>query len=86
MRRGEKDGCRRHDGTGRLSWGETEESKIRDNIIEGGIIGLKRNQALGRFPNICKDDTNRQSKQQRRGYLKCSLLIMRLMTNSYAIV
>ena len=38
--------------------GRIEESKIRDTIIEGAIIGLKRNQALRKCPEIYKDDTN----------------------------
>ena len=32
--------------------------KIRDTIREGASIGLKRNQALGKCPEIYKDDTN----------------------------
>ncbi|EGV99701.1 Olfactory receptor 181 [Cricetulus griseus] len=34
-----------------------EESKIRDTIKEGASKGLKRNQALGKCPEIYKDDT-----------------------------
>ena len=32
------------------------ESKERDILIEGAIIGLVRNLALGEFPEIYKDD------------------------------
>ena len=35
-----------------------EESKKRDTITEGIIIGLKRNLAVGKCPKIYKDDPN----------------------------
>ena len=31
---------------------------MRDTISEGAIIGLRRDLALGRFPEIYKDDMN----------------------------
>ena len=34
------------------------ESKERDILIEGAIIGLARNLALEKFPGIHKDDLN----------------------------
>ena len=37
-----------------MSGGRIEENKIRDTIIQGAIIGLKRNQALGKCPEIYK--------------------------------
>ena len=37
--------------------GRTERgSKERDTLKEGAIIGLGRNQALGKFPGIHKED------------------------------
>lgn len=48
----------------RFSVGERiEESKMRDIMIEGAIIELKGDLALGRIPENYKDDTNQQSKQ-----------------------
>ena len=41
-----------------MSWGRVKGSKKRDTIIEGSIIGLKRNLALGKCSEIYKDDTN----------------------------
>ena len=34
------------------------ESKERDNLIEGDIMGLVRSLILGKFPGIHKDDTS----------------------------
>ena len=34
------------------------ESKKGDTLITGAIIGLKRNMALGKCPEIYKDDPN----------------------------
>ena len=41
-----------------MNGGTIEESKKRDTIIEGAIIGLKRNLAVGKCPEIYKDDNN----------------------------
>ena len=41
-----------------MSHGKIEESKKKDTIIEGAIIGLKRNLALEKCPEIYKDDPN----------------------------
>ena len=38
--------------------GRIEESKRRDTIIEGAIIGLKRNLAPGKCPETYKVDPN----------------------------
>ena len=66
--------------------GGIEETKIRDALMEGAIKGLKANQALGKYPEIYKDDTTYQSKQQWRGYLKYPQIIMRSITKLYAII
>ena len=57
----------------------------RDTIKEGDILGLKRTQALGKWLEIYKND-NSQSKKQKKGYLRNPPLLMRLMTNLYAIL
>ena len=42
-----------------MNWEEErEESKERDIFIEGAIMGLVRNLALGKFPGIQKDDSS----------------------------
>ena len=35
---------------------DRDESKERDILIEGAIMGLARNLALNKFPEIYKDD------------------------------
>ena len=35
---------------------DRDESKERDILIEGAIMGLARNLALEKFPGIYKDD------------------------------
>ena len=37
---------------------DRDESKERDILIEGAIVGLARNLALGKFPGAHKDDPN----------------------------
>ena len=40
-----------------MRWGRTEtESKERDILIEGVIMGLARNLVLEKFPGIHKDE------------------------------
>ena len=53
-----KEGERRTREQEDLVRGRIEENKKRDTITEGAIIGLRRGLALGRFPEIYKDDTN----------------------------
>ena len=44
---------------GQLRWRkDRNESKERDILIEGAIMGLARNLALEKFPGIEKDDTS----------------------------
>ena len=56
MRRGDGEGFRGHEGAERLSQGKTD--KNGDIKIEGDILGLQRNQALGKCLEIYKDDTS----------------------------
>ena len=56
MRSGEEEGWGTHREQEGYIGGRIEESKIRDTIRKGAIIGLKRNQALGKCPEIYKDD------------------------------
>ena len=45
--------------SGKVEMGERiEDNKNRDTIIEGDILGLQRNQALGKCLEIYKNDTS----------------------------
>ena len=41
---------------GQIGGRTKRENKERDILIEGAIMGLARNLALGKFPGIHKDD------------------------------
>ena len=41
---------------GGVGGGTERESNERDILIEGAIVGLGRNQVLGKFPEIYKNE------------------------------
>lgn len=45
-----------HEGSKVPVGGRTEESKERDTLIDGAIVDLTRNLALGKSPGMHKDD------------------------------
>ena len=53
---GEGKGGGEYKGTGWLTLGKNRESKERDILIVGAIMGLMRNLAPGKFLGIHKDD------------------------------
>ena len=54
---GEGDGGGELEGMGYLRWRKNrDESKERDNLIEGAIVGLARNLVLGKFSGLHKDN------------------------------
>ena len=57
-RRGEEEGRGGHERAGRSSQEKNRGEQKNDTIIEGAIIGLKRNLALGKCPEIHKDEPN----------------------------
>lgn len=63
-RRREKGSGEEHERTGWPRRGRREgESKQRDILIEGVLMGLASNWSLGNFPGIHKGDPNKDPKQ-----------------------
>ena len=47
-----------HEELGRSSWMKNREGEKRETLKEGDIMGLERNQAIEKFPEIHKDDSS----------------------------